>query len=182
MYTVVIEYMSNGGTLVTGKTHIAFGVLIGTQYAIAQSQNISQFAAIIGTTALFSIIPDICHAGSKLGRKIWPISILIRLLFGHRTVTHSIFFVILTSVLLYVLQVEKIYIFSAIFGVLSHLFLDMLTPSGVTLFFPWQKKIRFPFKFKTGGIIDLSLATTFSIVTMYIVYNEIVHRTIFWIK
>lgn len=166
----------------TGKTHIACGVLIGTQFAISNAQNVSQFAAIIGTTTFFSIIPDICHAGSKLGRKIWPISTLIRLIFGHRTVTHSFLFMVLTSVLLYVLQVERIYIISANLGILSHLLLDMMTPSGVTLLFPWKRKIRFPFKFKTGGIIDISLATTFSVVTMYIIYNEIINKTISWIK
>lgn len=166
----------------TGKTHIACGVLIGAQFAILNAQNVSQFGAIIGTTTFFSIIPDICHAGSKLGRKIWPISILIRLIFGHRTVTHSFLFMVLTSVLLYILKVERMYIMCANLGILSHLLLDMMTPSGVTLLFPWKRKIRFPFKFKTGGIIDVSLATTFSVVTMYIIYNEIINKTISWIK
>lgn len=166
----------------TGKTHIACGVFIGTHYAVSHAYNISQFAAIIGTSALFSIVPDICHAGSKIGRRIWPVSALIRVLFGHRTVTHSILFMLLVSTVLYLLQVQNVYIISANLGIMSHLILDMMTPSGVTLFFPWTKKIRFPFKIKTGGVIDHSLATAFSLVTMYIVYTEIIHRTISWIK
>ncbi|MCE4957286.1 metal-dependent hydrolase [Macrococcoides caseolyticum] len=166
----------------TGKTHIAFGVLIGTSYALQNAHDISTFAGIIGTTALFSIIPDICHSGSKAGKKIWPISTLISIVFGHRTLTHSIFFMIITSVLLMFLNVFHLYIICASIGLFSHLLLDMMTPRGVTLFFPWRKKIVFPITFKTGGIVDAALATTFSILTMYIFYTELFHRTLVWLN
>lgn len=166
----------------TGKTHIALGVLIGTSYGMNAAYDISSFAGIIGTTVLFSIVPDICHAGSRLGKKIWPISSLIALIFGHRTLTHSIFFMLLTGILLIVLNVNTIYVISAILGVISHLLLDMLTPRGVTLFFPIDKKIVFPFTFKTGGILDLSLATTFSVLTMYLFYIEMFHRALVWLN
>lgn len=166
----------------TGKTHVALGVLIGTSYGMNAAYDISSFAGIIGTTALFSIVPDICHAGSKLGKKIWPISSLIALILGHRTLTHSIFFMLLTGILLIVLNVNTIYVISAVLGVISHLLLDMLTPRGVTLFFPVNKKIVFPFTFKTGGILDLSLATTFSVLTMYLFYIEMFHRTLVWLN
>ncbi|MCU7557745.1 metal-dependent hydrolase [Macrococcus capreoli] len=165
----------------TGKTHIALGVLIGTSYGMSHAYDISSFAGILGTTALFSIVPDICHAGSKLGKKIWPISTLIALIFGHRTLTHSIFFMAITSIILIILDVNPIYITCAILGILSHLLLDMLTPRGVTLFFPIDKKVVFPFTFKTGGVIDMSLATTFSALTMYLFYIEMFHRTLVWL-
>ncbi|WP_414044021.1 metal-dependent hydrolase [Macrococcus animalis] len=166
----------------TGKTHIALGVLIGTSYGMHAALDISTFAGIVGTTALFSVVPDICHAGSKLGRKIWPISTLIALIFGHRTLTHSMFFTLLSGLLLIILNVNVIYVVSAVLGILSHLILDMLTPRGVTLFFPWNKKIVFPVTFKTGGILDVSLATTFSILTMYLFYTEMFHRTLVWLN
>lgn len=166
----------------TGKTHIALGVLIGTSYGMHAAHDISTFAGIVGTSALFSIVPDICHAGSKLGKKIWPISTLISLIFGHRTLTHSVFFVLFASILLIMLNVNALYVISAVLGIISHLILDMLTPRGVTLFFPWNKKIIFPLTFKTGGILDLSLATTFSILTMYLFYSEMFHRTLVWLK
>ncbi|WP_414047616.1 metal-dependent hydrolase [Macrococcus equi] len=166
----------------TGKTHIALGILIGTTYAMRVAHDISTFAGILGTSALFSIIPDICHAGSKIGKKIWPLSTIIALIFGHRTLTHSIFFILITGIALILLDVQTIYIISAVLGIISHLVLDMLTPRGVTLFFPISTKIVFPFTFKTGGILDVSLATTFSVLTMYLFYTEMFHRTLVWLN
>lgn len=166
----------------TGKTHFAFGVLLGTTYGMQNAHDLSTFAGIVGTTAVASLVPDICHHKSKTGKLIWPISWFVRLLFGHRTLTHSILFLSLVSAVLYFAHVNIPFIIAFNIGMLSHLVLDMLTPQGVTLFYPIEKKIRWPLHFKTGGIIDISLATTFSILTMYIFYQEMFHRIMNWLK
>lgn len=166
----------------TGKTHLAFGILLGTCYAIHTTADIGAEAAMIGTTALFSIFPDICHTGSKVGRKLFPISLLIRLFFGHRTLTHSLLFVALTAVILTLLNIQFNYIICACIGIISHILLDMMTPRGVALLFPLEVKVTMPVTFKTGGVIDLSLATTFTILTFYFIYTEMFHRTLSWIQ
>lgn len=184
LFVIIFTKVSNMEEvcLMTGKTHIALGILVGTSYAMKVTHDISTFAGVVGTTALFSLFPDICHAGSKLGKRIWPISSMIRLLFGHRTLTHSVIFVLLTSVILLLLDVQMLFVKCAVIGMFSHLLLDMLTPRGVILFFPFSKKIVFPVTFKTGGILDLSLATTFTLLTMYLFYSEMFHRTLVWLK
>lgn len=160
----------------TGKTHLAFGVLVGTMHALNTTTDLGQTAALIGTTALFSLFPDICHTRSIMGRKLFPISAIIRIFFGHRTLTHSLIFIGITVVMLLLLHIQWPYLVAAAMGMLSHIVLDMLTKQGVTLFFPIEKKISFPITFKTGGVFDLSLATTFSILTGYIIYMELFHR------
>lgn len=166
----------------TGKTHLAFGILLGTCYAIHASNDIGVQVAIVGTTAMFSLLPDICHTGSKVGRKFFPISLIIRLFFGHRTLTHSLIFIAMTAVVLTLLNIQLTYIICACLGIISHILLDMMTPRGVALFFPLELKITMPMTVKTGGVIDLSLATTFSVLTFYFIYTEMFHRTLSWIQ
>ncbi|GGB13291.1 metal-dependent hydrolase [Macrococcus hajekii] len=166
----------------TGKTHLAFGILVGTGYALKTTSDVGTSAVIIATTALFSLVPDICHAGSKIGRHMKLLSKLISFFFGHRTLTHSFFFMALVAVLLTMLNIDFTYIVCAIIGIASHILLDMLTPRGVALFFPLDFKVTSPINFKTGGIMDLSLATTFSLLTAYLIYVEMFHRTMSWIN
>lgn len=173
---------SEGGSRMTGKTHLAFGILLGTGYALRTTTDLGQSVAIIATTAAFSLVPDICHAGSKIGRKLKLLSLLIGFFFGHRTMTHSLFFMGLTAVILTLLDIDFIYIISSLLGIASHIILDMLTPRGVALFFPLDYKVVLPIHFKTGGIVDLSLATTFTLLTVYLVYVEMFHRTINWLN
>ncbi|NKR47264.1 hypothetical protein GS506_24770 [Rhodococcus hoagii] len=47
---------------------------------------------VITLAVISSLLPDICHAQSKIGRRFKVLSFFIRLLFGHRTFTHSLLF------------------------------------------------------------------------------------------
>lgn len=165
----------------TGKTHAAFGILLGTTYALHYSYDVGISAAMIGTTAAASLFPDICHTGSRIGRKFKLISTLISFFFGHRTLTHSLLFVAVCGIVLMMLNIQLTYIICWIIGMLSHILLDMLTPRGVSLFFPVELKVTLPITFKTGGIVDLSLASTFSVLTAYLIYTEMFDRTLSWI-
>ncbi|KAA1037642.1 metal-dependent hydrolase [Macrococcus equipercicus] len=165
----------------TGKTHAAFGILLGTAYAINTSHDIGTSAVMIGTTGVFSLVPDICHSGSKIGREFKLLSRLINFFFGHRTLTHSLLFMAIIAVLMTLSNIELTYIICAMLGIASHILLDMMTPRGVALLFPLDYKVTLPLTFKTGGAMDLSLATTFSLLTAYLLYTEIFHRTLEWI-
>ncbi|TDM02535.1 metal-dependent hydrolase [Macrococcus carouselicus] len=166
----------------TGKTHLAFGILLGTSYALKTTTDLGASIAMIATTAGFSLLPDICHAGSKIGRHVKLLSHMISFFFGHRTLTHSFFFMGLVAVLLTMLNIDFVYIVCGLIGIASHIILDMLTPRGVALFFPLGVKVASPINFKTGGVVDLSLATTFSFLTAYLIYVEMFHRTLSWIN
>lgn len=165
----------------TGKTHAAFGILLGTAYTLNTSHDIGTSAVIIGTTGVFSIFPDICHSGSKVGKEFKLLSRLINFFFGHRTITHSLLFMAVIAVVMTLLNIELTYIICALIGISSHIVLDMMTPRGVALFFPIDMKVTMPVTFKTGGVLDMSLATTFSVLTAYLIYTEMFHRTLDWI-
>ena len=116
----------------TGKTHAAAGIAA----ALALGTNIPQLAL----AAAGSILPDIDHSGSTLGKHIKPLSKHLK----HRGLTHSLLFLIVTSLISPYLGL----------GVLTHIALDMLNPQGVKLFYPNKKSFKIPLfsSFaKTGG-------------------------------
>lgn len=73
--------------------------------------------------------------------------------------------------LLILIQTPQYYLVSIIGAITSHVILDMLTPRGVKLLYPIPLTIKFPFTFKTGGLLDASLATALSIGSIYIFFQ-----------
>lgn len=97
-------------------------------------------AVILGT-----LLPDIDHANSKIGRKLPIINKLLRL-FGikHRGLTHSIIGVVLVVLFFHQLHIKgwigELVLLGLIIGYISHLMADMLNPQGIPLFFPNELK------------------------------------------
>lgn len=95
---------------------------------------------IVGGAVFGGLIPDIDHPKSLLGSVIQPVSNIIKETIGHRTLTHSILFTVITC------------LFASFFninigvgiglGMLSHIILDLLTPetNGVAFLYPFYKK------------------------------------------
>lgn len=146
----------------TGKTHIAGG--------IAACAVIQQLVGLHGTeTAMLmvagaggALIPDICHAGSKVGRRLPLLARMIRLLFGHRTVTHSLLSLIMVGVLLFSLASDYPAIRDGILiGMMSHLTLDAATVRGIELLWPLRQKVRLPLYTKTGSLTEYILFILF---------------------
>jgi len=90
----------------------------------------------------FSLLPDIDTTKSLFGKIFYPVAYLLSRKFGHRTITHSLLF------LLFVLFIFKILVYFevikntdltmiACFALFSHLILDMFTISGVPFFYPF---------------------------------------------
>ena len=118
------------------RTHLAFSFLISI--LIIDSFNIQNKVMFIVILLIASVLPDIDSYKSKLGRKIKPISFLINIFLGHRGIFHSLFLLILISLIIAFINNE---IAAAFFiGYLSHLILDSLTPEGVMFFYPFSKK------------------------------------------
>ena len=81
-----------------------------------------------------SLLPDIDHKGSTLGQKMKPVSAVVGVVAGHRNFFHWFLPYLVLAVILHFTapQADKI-TFAVLLGVLSHLFLDALNPSGVPL-------------------------------------------------
>ena len=143
-------------SILTGKTHAAAGaataLLIGT--------NLPQLALVVAG----SLLPDIDHSGSMLGKHIKPISRRLK----HRHLTHSLLFLLAAHIISPYLGI----------GVFTHIFLDMLNPQGVKLFYPNKKSIRFPIFHsftKTGGPVESFI---FYVLMIVIVFTLIFYQNL----
>lgn len=125
------------------------------------SENPTIWALGIGGLLVGSLIPDIDHGNSYISKKLKPLSRITSKLFKHRGPTHSLLGSGLMIGLLYyflkILGLGKIYLEVIIkgfsLGIVSHIVLDMLTPAGISIFYPlWNKKLHLT----TGQIKDYS--------------------------
>lgn len=127
----------------TFPNHVAGGIVFTGTFCSLFNVNIFESPYTIGLTVFASILPDIDHTKSLIGKLFFPISKWLSVKFGHRTITHSLLFFIACTVLF--LFSEKVFfnsssytlIFS--FALLSHLVLDMLTVQGIPLFYPFAR-------------------------------------------
>lgn len=138
------------------KTHVIAGALSGFALysALPTSSNVADNLVLAGMTvggAMFgSMFPDIDTPTSKLGRKVKPLSSLIKSIFGHRGVTHSIPFLVLITALAWFYLSNNVdadlfyYIKYAVvgfdIGFISHILLDVITKEKVPIFYPLQSK------------------------------------------
>ena len=151
----------------TGKTHASCGFLIGMYFA--KDYGVSLDSVVILSAAVTgSVVPDICHTKSYIGRRLPIISFIFSIIFGHRSFTHSLLFLLLNFMILDIIAVPTVFIVSYAVGILSHLILDMMTKKGVSLFYPLKKRISLPIYFKTGGIVDYLLFFVFIGMSYYI--------------
>lgn len=97
--------------------------------------------------AFGSLLPDIDHSKSKLGRLVLPISYLMR----HRAwYTHSLIGAFLLP-LPFIFLSKPYYIIIAL-GCLGHIIADTLTPMGTKFIYPLSKRFYSLKIAKTGGI------------------------------
>lgn len=155
----------------TGKTHMSAGLLVGALTTEHFQTDLFSTVTVICLAIVSSLFPDICHTRSKIGRQFKLLSFFVNLIFGHRTFTHSLLFMGMIGFLLILIQTPPYYLVSIIGAIASHVILDMLTPRGVKLLYPIPLTIKFPFTFKTGGLLDASLATALSIGSLYIFFQ-----------
>lgn len=148
----------------TGKTHIIGG--IASSLAFAHFSNMDPII-IVGAGIIGALVPDICHGGSKMGKAFPILSKIINLIFGHRSFTHSLLFLVIIAFLM-----DRFFPYEAVktgllTGMVSHLILDMATKSGIQLFFPISFKVRFPITTRTGSIIENIIFSVLALVSFY---------------
>lgn len=156
----------------TGNTHILGG--IASSLAFVQITHYDQII-VVGASVFGALLPDICHTGSKIG-KIFPIiSKIVNIVFGHRTLTHSLLFLMIISfVMNHYISNESI-VAGVIIGVISHYVLDMFTKKGIMLFFPLNIMVRFPITTRTGSKTENFVAALLSLLSLYLGYETIIH-------
>jgi len=150
-------------------THVATGLFITVATAAAlhlpfKTSILFAFAGVIG-----SLLPDIDHPKSWLGRRIPFISIPLSMLVGHRGITHSL--VALLASLFFSAYALSVYAGGSgvtmviatglCLGYGSHLLGDFASNSGIPVFWPSKKRYKLPIVLFTGSweesIIAVSL-------------------------
>ncbi|WP_076414932.1 metal-dependent hydrolase [Shewanella sp. UCD-KL12] len=106
-----------------------------------------------------SLLPDLDHPGSTIGKRVLFISIPLSAFFGHRQITHSLWPFVGVLLLFGAdgLMSNEIVLCIAI-GYASHLFADILTDSGIPFFWPLQYRFKSLIPAKTGGVFEYVLA------------------------
>jgi len=153
----------------TGKTHIMAGITATT--AIVAITDAYQPEWFIAAGAAGGLLPDICHSGSKIGRRFPGISKVVNSLFGHRTFTHSLLFLALAAFILSKFVSNPSITMGILVGMVTHFILDAFTKQGIKLLYPAKITVRFPFAATTGGKTEGIVLLALTVVTLYYANN-----------
>jgi inner membrane protein len=137
-------------------SHVLLGA--GAWLAICRVTETPAQASAVAAAMLGSLLPDIDHPKSLVGRRLWFISVPLASIFGHRGMTHSLLAIGLwVWVMLRGLAWDQEMAASAAVGYLSHLAGDWATVGGLPLLWPWRRRFQAPFGFKSGGLTETVL-------------------------
>ena len=151
-----------------GKTHIVGG--IAASLALAQLNHYDP-AIMLGAGVAGALLPDICHGGSKIGRKLSIVSKIVNKIFGHRTFTHSLVFLVIMAMLMNMYISNEAVRAGFLAGMVSHYVLDMATKNGIQLLYPIKFKVRLPLTTKTGSKVESIVFAVLSLLSFYFGYN-----------
>jgi inner membrane protein len=127
----------------TTPNHITGGIVFTGIFCSFFSINIFSNPVYIIATIIGALLPDIDHTRSIIGKTVYPLAKWLATNYGHRTITHSIIFLLA----IYCISIFFENIFSQnlhlstilFFSVFSHLLFDMVTIQGIPLFYPFYK-------------------------------------------
>ena len=146
-----------------GSSHLAVGITTGVLLSNMLQDPYAR-ATTLAFCALGSILPDIDHPDSVVGRKLWPISWIINELFGHRGFIHSLVLAVAMMVAAYIWG-NPVWV-NLVIGWWTHLACDCVTIVGIPVFNHGSKDIRLPraLRIRTGSERETGL------VQMYVVF------------
>lgn len=150
-----------------GRNHFASGVVTGSLVATATHLPPGQAVAFIGVTSVCALLPDFDHPNAMLPRMFfWPgraTAAIIGHVFGHRTLTHSFLgMAILAGGLAFIPGLPSNIFWAILLGCLTHVVGDMLTVSGVPVWWPHRVIWRLSpkrFAMRTGGHMEQLVMT-----------------------
>jgi inner membrane protein len=117
------------------RSHVIIG--LGAWIAAAPALHLPSLdPTCLGLVVAGSLLPDIDHPKSWVGRRTRPVSTAIASFLGHRGITHSAIAVIGLTMLLLHAGYRRGGVAALAVGYLSHLAADMLTPRGLRLAWP----------------------------------------------
>jgi len=144
------------------RTHVLFAIAIFL-IAVPFIEPIWGIPFLI-LISIGSKIPDIDTPNSNIGKKIRPISNLINVIFKHRGFFHSLIFIIIVGIILFLTKIPQPLTIALLLGYLSHLLLDLFSDKKHGIFWPFQIKFKGPIK--TASISESVLFVALIIVSL----------------
>jgi inner membrane protein len=137
------------------KSHVVVG--LAAWIAAAPLLHLSPLDPVYLALAVAgSLLPDVDHPNSWVGRRSRPISTAVAAALGHRGLTHSAVAVVgLVALLLHAGSRQGMVSALAV-GYLSHLAADMLTPRGLRLAWPLRRSWGLPLC-RTGSPMETTI-------------------------
>ena len=127
----------------TSINHVAGGIAFTGVFSSFWNLNIFEKPEYLIATVVFSVLPDIDHTKSPIGKLCYPLAKWIDTKYGHRTLTHSLVcywsLFILIAVLSDVFLDHQHLLIIYAFAYFSHLMFDMMTVQGVPLLWPFKR-------------------------------------------
>jgi inner membrane protein len=125
-------------------THITGGFVLAGTLCSFTDVNVFEKPEYIAACVFFSLLPDIDTTKSLLGKIFYPFAWVINRKLGHRTITHSLIFLLFVAMVMLSLYWYGVFPNSdivkiSVFALISHFVFDMITISGIPLLFPWFK-------------------------------------------
>lgn len=158
------------------KTHAIIGATSAITVATLAATTFGDFyitsagAAFMG--ALGGVMPDIDKASSRVGLKFQKTSLAVEKAFGHRGLLHTPVFLLGLMLLNHTIFNNLIILKFFEIGWLSHLLLDLLTPKGIMLLYPINKKFIHLFGLKCKWR-NLIVGAIVFVAEMYVVYLQL---------
>ncbi len=129
-------------------SHVAVGLVAWAW--IGPRLGLGHTAPGLMLAAAGSLLPDIDHPQSWVGRRARTVSRALASVVSHRGVTHSLVAVVLCGVLV---RADRTWGTPLAAGYLSHLAADLLTPGGLRLLWPLRRRWALPLC-RTGSPVE----------------------------
>ena len=166
------------------KTHINGGILVGLYVNLQMTNNIPIISTgvFLGGALVGSLLPDIDHKNSYIGKKAKTVSKAINKFAGHRKLFHApLMYLLLYSISIGMIN-DKLLLVGVkglFLGILSHLLLDSFTIGGLPWFYPLSKKKFSLSKIKTNSKLEDILCGILTCINIIIVLDILKITSVF---
>ena len=153
----------------TGKTHFTYALI--TSVACCIQFDVASPEVFLAGSLIGSLLPDIDHKESTIGKLIPLVSKKINKKFGHRKLFHYPVFYALLFAILYFLGINTWLVVGLTLGVFSHLFLDRFNERGTPMLILRKKKKNTSWgKIKVGGFGEVMVSSLICVATLYLIF------------
>lgn len=122
--------------------HVAGGFAFTGLLASFADLNIFERFDTMAVVWVAAVLPDVDHTKSLIGKTCYPLAKWLQTNYGHRTVTHSLWFFLAVVFVIRVTDAifHLYYTLPVALSLGSHLIFDMCTKQGIPVFYPFSKR------------------------------------------